>query len=296
MNSSVPLLTRSSDASDYSEWKLKMIICLRRQKLFSVSIGLGRHNFESDNDWLKAKDKAFEIMELALSPSMRYHSRSIKDPEELWTRLNRTFGSTWSTPSTISILDSKVSASTLSDEVVQDEDEAEASTQSIRIEDSLHAVTPSPDAPEVHEISDISSSHISETEEDIQISDIEEKFCFTSMQTFTGDFPLNSVQNLLVIASESEEKFDFLPLMLLLVCKYVIPWIFWKKYHITRVIHSLPMIYIFQQNPAGLHAPKFIILKKKKVVHPPSRLTIYLNLIFIPKYEIYHIFSHQHQH
>ena len=31
------------------------------------------------------------------------------------------------------------------------------------------------------------------------------------MQTFTSDFPLNSVQNLLVIASESEEKFDFSP-------------------------------------------------------------------------------------
>ena len=31
------------------------------------------------------------------------------------------------------------------------------------------------------------------------------------MQTFTGDFPLNSVQNLPLIASESEEKFDFSP-------------------------------------------------------------------------------------
>ena len=30
-----------------------------------------------------------------------------------------------------------------------------------------------------------------------------------SMQTFTGDFPLNFVQNLPVIASESEEKFEF---------------------------------------------------------------------------------------
>ena len=29
------------------------------------------------------------------------------------------------------------------------------------------------------------------------------------MQTFTGDFPLNFVQNLPVIAFESEEKFDF---------------------------------------------------------------------------------------
>ena len=31
------------------------------------------------------------------------------------------------------------------------------------------------------------------------------------MQIFTGDFPLNSVINLPVIASESEEKFDFSP-------------------------------------------------------------------------------------
>ena len=78
-------------------------------------------------------------------------------------------------------------------------------------------MTPSPDAPKVHEISNISSPHIDETEEDIQISDIEEKHCCTSMQTFTGDFPLNSMQNLPVIASKSEEAFDFLSLMLLLV-------------------------------------------------------------------------------
>ena len=157
MNSSVPLLTRSSD---YFEWKVKMIGFLHRRKLFWVSDGLGRNSFESENDWLNAKDKAFEIMELALSPSMRYHSRSIKDIEELWKRLDTTFGSTWSTPSTISILDLKFLASTLSDEVVQDEDEAEASTQSIRIEDSLHVVTPSPDALEVHEISDNLISHL----------------------------------------------------------------------------------------------------------------------------------------
>ena len=143
MNSSVPLLTRYSD---YFEWGVKMNICLRRQKLFSVSIGLGRNSFESDNDWLKAKDKSFEIMELALSTSMCYHSRSIKDPLELWIRLDRTFGINrgWCTSSTTSILDPKISASTLSDEVVQDEEEVEASTQSIRIEDSLHAMTPSP--------------------------------------------------------------------------------------------------------------------------------------------------------
>ena len=31
------------------------------------------------------------------------------------------------------------------------------------------------------------------------------------MQTFIDDFPLNSMQNLPIIASESEEKFDFSP-------------------------------------------------------------------------------------
>ena len=73
-----------------------------------------------------------------------------------------------STPSTTRVLDPKISASTLSNEVVQDEEEAESSTQSIQIEEiSLHAVTPSPDAPEVHEICDISPPHISEIEEDI---------------------------------------------------------------------------------------------------------------------------------
>ena len=72
-------------------------------------------------------------------------------------------------------------------------------------------MTPSYVAIEVHEIYDISYSHISETEEDIRISNIEEKCCYTSMQTFTGDFPLNFVQNLLVIASKSEENFDFSP-------------------------------------------------------------------------------------
>ena len=79
--------------------------------------------------------------------------------------LNKSDGA-FGTSSTIIILDPKISASTLSDEVVQDK-EAEASTQSIRIEDSLLAVTPSPDAPEVYEISDISSPHMDEAEEDI---------------------------------------------------------------------------------------------------------------------------------
>ena len=71
-----------------------------------------------------------------------------------------------STPSTTRVLDPKVSASTPSVEVVQDEEVAESSTQSIQIEESLLAVNPL-DAPKVCEIFDISYPHMDETEEDI---------------------------------------------------------------------------------------------------------------------------------
>ena len=87
--------------------------------------------------------------------------------------MDRTFGITDEdhnitlerTYSTISILHPKFSASTLSDEVVQDEEEAEASTQSIRIEVSLLAVSPSPNDPQVYAIFDISSPHMYEIED-----------------------------------------------------------------------------------------------------------------------------------
>ena len=80
MDSSVPLLTQSLD---YYESKVKIIIFLKRQDLLWVSNGLDRKSFESENDRLNAKDAAFEIMKLALSPSLHYLNRSIKDPQEL---------------------------------------------------------------------------------------------------------------------------------------------------------------------------------------------------------------------
>ena len=80
MNSSVPLLTRSSD---YYEWKVKMIIFLNRQDLYWVSDGFGREYFESENDWLNACDAAFGMIKLPFSPCLLYLGRSIKDPQEL---------------------------------------------------------------------------------------------------------------------------------------------------------------------------------------------------------------------
>ena len=52
-------------------------------------------------------------------------------------------------------------------QIVEDEEEAEFSLQSIQIKESLIPLTPSPLAPEVYEISDISSPHLNDLEEDI---------------------------------------------------------------------------------------------------------------------------------
>ena len=111
----------------------------KRQDLYEVSIGLGEESYESENDWLNDGDAAFGAIGLALSPSLRYLTKSIEYPKDIQTKLDRTFGkhsedhnsTLESTPSTTRVLDPKVSASTLSVEVVQDEEVAESSTQSI---------------------------------------------------------------------------------------------------------------------------------------------------------------------
>ena len=148
-----------------------MIASLKRRGLYEVSIGLGKESYENENDQLTDSDRDIGPICLALSPSFYYLILgSVEHPKEVWTILDKTFGkhnedhnSTLEiTASTTRVLHSKFSASTLSDEVVQDEDEAESSTHSIRIEESLHEVTLSPNAPEVHEIYDISYSHIYE--------------------------------------------------------------------------------------------------------------------------------------
>ena len=68
-------------------------------------------------------------------------------------------------------------------------------------------MTPSPAAPEVCEISDISSPHIYDLEEYIRISIFEEKHSY-SLQKFSSD-SLNFLHSLPVIVSEKVEEFDF---------------------------------------------------------------------------------------
>ena len=95
-----------------------------------MSIGLGKESYE--NDWLDDSDIDFGAICLALSPSLYYLIGYAEYPKEVWTKLDRTFGkhnedhnSTLEITSyTTRVIYSKVFSSTLSDEFVQDEDEA----------------------------------------------------------------------------------------------------------------------------------------------------------------------------
>ena len=109
-----------------------MISSLKRHGLYEVSIGLGKESYEDENDWLNDGDRAFGTICLAFSPSLRYQIDSAEYPKNLWIELDRTFGkhnedhyiTLERTPHTTRVLYSKVLASTLSDEFVQDEEEA----------------------------------------------------------------------------------------------------------------------------------------------------------------------------
>ena len=109
-----------------------MIASLKRRGLYEVSIGLGKESYENQNDWKNDGDRYFGAICLALSPSLRYLIGFAEYPKDLSTKLDRTFGENNEdhnknleiTPSNTRVIYSKVSASSLSDEVVQDEEEA----------------------------------------------------------------------------------------------------------------------------------------------------------------------------
>ena len=126
-----------------------MLAYMNRQYLYEVSIGLGKQSYENENEWLNDGDGAFGAIGLALSPSLYYLIGSAEYPKEVLTKLDRTFGkhNEDHNSALARVFDPKVSASSLSDEVFQYEEEAESSTQSIRIEESILEVNPSPDAP-----------------------------------------------------------------------------------------------------------------------------------------------------
>ena len=116
-----------------------MIASLKRQDLYEVSLGLGKEYYENENDQLNDGDRSYGAICLSLSNNLYYLIDSAEYPKEVWTILDRTFGkhnedhnrNLEITSSTTRVIYSKLLASNLSDEVVQDEEKAESSSQSI---------------------------------------------------------------------------------------------------------------------------------------------------------------------
>ena len=69
-----------------------MVASLKRQDLYEVSIRLGEDSFERKDDQVNECDAAYGTMYMAISPSMRYLKRSVKNPKDLWKILDKTFG------------------------------------------------------------------------------------------------------------------------------------------------------------------------------------------------------------
>ena len=109
-----------------------MISSLKREGLYEASIRLHKESYEDENEWINGIYRYFETICHALSPSLGYLIGYVVYPKDLWTKLDRTFGkhnedhyiNFENTPITTRVLYSKVSESILSDEVIQDEEEA----------------------------------------------------------------------------------------------------------------------------------------------------------------------------
>ena len=121
---SAPLLTPSTR---HSKWNMKMI-----SYLYEVSIGLFKESYKNENDWLNDGDRAYGTICGTFSRSLLIDliefAQYLKD---LWIELDRIFGkhneycyrNMGITFRTTRVLYSKFLASTLFDEVVQDEEE-----------------------------------------------------------------------------------------------------------------------------------------------------------------------------
>ena len=99
------------------------------------------------------------------------------------------------------------------------------------------------------------------------------------MQTILSDPFLNSVQNLQVIASKNEEEFDFSLSNVVAGVKICNNLDILEEISNYQSDPFTPHDLDFPANSCRIRCTNFIILKKKKAVHTPSQLTIYLNLI-----------------
>ena len=108
-----------------------MVAYLKSHDLLDVSFGAGKESYEDENDCLDDGGISYAIICMAMNNNICYLMEYVEYPLELWRNIHRAFGvqkeenDRWRESKTSSfVLPSKLSASILSYEVVQDEEEA----------------------------------------------------------------------------------------------------------------------------------------------------------------------------
>jgi hypothetical protein len=80
--------------TNYFEWKSHMEDLLRSKCLYQIT--LGKEKTPTDDDkkvkWANRSDEAHGLIEMSISPDLRFHLREIDDPHEAWENIESVFG------------------------------------------------------------------------------------------------------------------------------------------------------------------------------------------------------------
>jgi hypothetical protein len=81
-------------SNNYFQWKSHMEDLLRSKGLYQITLGKDKAPTDDDKKtkWDNINDEAHGLIEIFISPDLRYHIQDIDDPKEAWDMIESVFG------------------------------------------------------------------------------------------------------------------------------------------------------------------------------------------------------------
>jgi hypothetical protein len=81
-------------SNNYFQWKSHMEDLLRSKVLYLITLGKEKKSTDADkkSKWDNRNDEADGLIEISISPDLRYHLQDIDDPKEAWNTIESVFG------------------------------------------------------------------------------------------------------------------------------------------------------------------------------------------------------------
>jgi hypothetical protein len=81
-------------SNNYFQWKSHMEDLLRSKGLYRITLGKVKAPIDVDKKSKRdnRNDEARGLIEMSISPDLRYHLQKIDDPEEAWDKIESVFG------------------------------------------------------------------------------------------------------------------------------------------------------------------------------------------------------------